>query len=156
MLRLLLYACRGLALFSSSICTFFWYIFRVLCYRCSGDDTIRQHRAESSHMEWSRKYYYKTSKTRCIQRLLMILTCVMATSMLYFDTEHLPKKWTRDDIESERNSSPNVNNIHTGTTLAFSRQIHDNIKSANPPTPVGVSQEGGGERLAQPAQGPKY
>eukprot|EP00471_Norrisiella_sphaerica_P004122 CAMPEP_0184491898 /NCGR_PEP_ID=MMETSP0113_2-20130426/21656_1 /TAXON_ID=91329 /ORGANISM="Norrisiella sphaerica, Strain BC52" /LENGTH=391 /DNA_ID=CAMNT_0026876445 /DNA_START=301 /DNA_END=1476 /DNA_ORIENTATION=+ len=58
-------------------------------------------KADRIHMQWSRMYYWKASKARCMQRMIIACAIIMSAGMLYFDTEHLPKKWANGEDVTE-------------------------------------------------------
>jgi len=93
-------AVRGFALCAQVFYRVVVAIFRLLfcrCFQAREEMMARSHRVESKHMEWTRQYYWKASKARCLQRLIISLAMFVSAGMLYFDTQLLPRHWSEGE-----------------------------------------------------------
>mmetsp|Transcript_3328 Transcript_3328/g.7805 ORF Transcript_3328/g.7805 Transcript_3328/m.7805 type:complete len:157 (-) Transcript_3328:46-516(-) len=102
--------CRAIALLVHASCGVLGILAQILCCRCNRDlETPRSRpRSDTMHMKWSRQYYWKASKARCIQRIIIGVAVCMSAYMLYFDTEHLqPSTWKPED-ESVNDELPSL------------------------------------------------
>eukprot|EP00466_Bigelowiella_natans_P004859 jgi/Bigna1/81051/fgenesh1_pg.77_\ len=103
---LLRFTCNALGLGFSAICSLCSLIWRLLCCRylpCYQNHLTPRARAKSDlmHMKWSRQYYWKASKTRWMQRMIIGVAVMMSVWMLHFDAENLPEDWAGDDAGAE-------------------------------------------------------
>lgn len=114
--------CQGIASgacdVTCGILGFAWRLARCSCMRSSSSSTTGlrwSYRKDTSHMAWSRRYYWRSNRSRWFQRVVILIALLATCGIFYLDTGNMPVEF---QDESTLGSAPVTGDSGAGVLLS--------------------------------------